>query len=296
VTSNDSLFSPSSGSAATNYSPAVFVEDIVDGTVFHLGLASDAASSIPVTFVIPNSRIEEDFGKLELSSLELYEKYAAQLDEEALGFQEYHPYKGRISADKDVLIHTLPSGHGYDIAPGAMEVYNGTLQDTFYGFREIVFHNEDGTLSEFDQVGEPSKPLKLTSGINYYNYYLYTQENGKEYLSPNFTKSYVTLDEALQDMKVKPNDIYSTVIPEAVKFDVTEGDGLTKVTFTEALNLELLDPKAALQMVEGILLTAASFDEQLQFENVVQTEWNEFDFSKPLDIPVGPNRMSLLLK
>ena len=55
------------------------------------------------------------------------------------------------------------------------EVLCGHLQDTFYGFKEIRFENEDGTPVEFDQVGEPSKPMKLTSGINYYNYYLFKQ-------------------------------------------------------------------------------------------------------------------------
>ena len=49
-------------------------------------------------------------------------------------------------------------------------------------------------------------------------------------------------------------------------------------------------------MIEGILLTAASFDKQIQFENVVQTEWNGFNFSEPLPIPVGPNRYAVSSK
>ena len=74
----------------------------------------------------------------------------------ALGFNDYHPYKGTLSVDGDVLVQTLPSGHGYDIGSGAMETHVGTLQDTFYGFKEVRFENEDGTPVEFDQVGEPS--------------------------------------------------------------------------------------------------------------------------------------------
>ena len=41
---------------------AVYSKDIIDSTLFHLGLAGDQASSIPVTFIIPNSQIEKDFG------------------------------------------------------------------------------------------------------------------------------------------------------------------------------------------------------------------------------------------
>ena len=61
------------------------------------------------------------------------------------------------------------------LASGTISTYLGTLQDTFYGFKEIRFENEDGTTVEFDQVGEPSKPMKLNSGVNYYNYYLFKQ-------------------------------------------------------------------------------------------------------------------------
>ena len=41
---------------------AVYPQDIIGSTVFHIGLAGSAAESVPVTFVIPNSQIEEDFG------------------------------------------------------------------------------------------------------------------------------------------------------------------------------------------------------------------------------------------
>ena len=290
------LFSQSSQDAATNYSEAVYFEDTVNATLFHLGLVSNAATSVPVTFVIPNSQIKEDFGEHAPTSLELYEKYSSQLDEVALGFSEYHPYKGKLSAEGEKLIHTLPNGHGYDMASGTMEVYKGTLQDTFYGFKEIEFQSEDGTTVEFDQVGEPSKPLQLASGINHYNYYLFIQEDGHEFLSSNFMKTSESLEEALQEMKIKPNDIYSTVIPENISFNLTDSGDFMKVQFTEPLDLDSMDPNKALQMIEGMLLTAGSFEEQLKFENVVQPEWNRFDFSKPLPIPVGPNSIPFIVK
>lgn len=275
---------------------AVYPEDIVDSTVFHMGLAGDAASSVPVTFIIPQSQIEEDFGRTEPTSFDLYEKYATQIDEEALGFSDYHPYKGELAVEGETLVQILPNGHGYDTASATMETFSGTLQDTFYGYREIRFENEDGTIVEFDQVGEPSKPLQLTSGRNFHNYYLVSQGNGQEFLSSNFGKSYEELDVALEEMKVSPNDIYSTVIPSSVNFRVVEGEKVTIVKFDEPLDLQSMNEQAAMQMISGILLTAASFDVQLKFENVLQAEWNGFNFKEPLPIPVGSNLLPLLLK
>ena len=44
------------------------------------------AYAVPVTLLIPNDRIEADFGTQEVSNLDLYFAYAPLLDEEALGF------------------------------------------------------------------------------------------------------------------------------------------------------------------------------------------------------------------
>ena len=124
---------------------AVYPEDLTDNTLFHLGLAGDQALSIPVSFIIPTSQIAEDFGYLNPTSYELYIKYAARIDEGALGFNDYHPYKGELAMDNHAIIHRLPENHGYDIASASMEVYINSLQDTFYGFNEFRFENEDGS-------------------------------------------------------------------------------------------------------------------------------------------------------
>ena len=204
--------------------------------MFYLGLVSDAAASIPVTFLIPDSQIQEDFGDIEPNSLDLYLQYAGQIDEEALGFMTIIHIKVHFQLMGIVLVQTLPSGHGYDIGSGAMETHVSTLQDTFYGFKEIRFENEDGTPVEFDQIGEPSKPMKLMSGLNHYNYYLIEQEL-KNILSSNFSVSYDNLETALQEMKIKPNDIYSPVIPDNVNFEVIDQDAITVVKFENTLDL-----------------------------------------------------------
>ena len=45
-----------------------------------------AAEVIPITFLIPNRRIEDDFPEKEPDSLELYNKYAAEIPEDGLRF------------------------------------------------------------------------------------------------------------------------------------------------------------------------------------------------------------------
>lgn len=278
------------------YSRAIYPDDIDDSTTFHIGLASDAAASLPVTFVIPNRQIEEDFDHNKPTNLELYEQYGTRLDEEALGFYDYHPFKGSFVVEGKSLIHILPEVHGYDTVSATMGVYLGSLQQTFYGYDEVLFRNEDGTAVEFSQVGEPSEPLPLRSGINHYNYYLFTQEDGREYLSPNFLKTYESVEEALKAMKESPNDIYKSIVPADINFNVVEENNFTKVIFEERLDLSEMNHIEAHQMIDGLLLTAASFDIQLQFENIVQEEWSNFDFSKPIDRPIGANGLPLLLK
>ncbi len=275
---------------------AVYPSEVTGFTVWHLGLAGDAAVSVPVSFLIPEAQIKADFGNSKPTSLDLYTVYAERLDETALGFSEYHPYKGNFEVVGKSIVHRIPIGHGYDQAPASLEVFTNSLQDTFYGFKELLLKNEDGTVLEFDQVGEPSKPLKLTNGMGQLNYYLYEQTNGMQFLTSNFGKTYESLEDALEDMKNKPNDIFTSVIPEDINYEVILTDSYSIVKFKEQLDLDILEPAKAMQLVEGLLLTGASFGEQLKFENVKQADWNGFNFSKPLPIPLGANPQPLLLK
>ena len=111
--------------------------------------------------------------------------------------------KATLAADDHVIIHRLPENHGYDIASASMEVYLNSLQDTFYGFKEVRFENEDGTAAMFSEAGQPSTPLILKSGRNHFNYYMFEQQDGQQFLSSNFSQPQPSLNEALQQMKNK---------------------------------------------------------------------------------------------
>lgn len=268
---------------------SVYEEQLENASAFHLGLAGDDAESVPVTIVIPKEKLIEDFGKEEPTQVEMYNKYAAALDEQAAGFNELHPVKGTIEEQGKTVIHTLPDDHGYDESAGKTAVYTGMLTDTFgKNYEKVVMQNKDGTPVTFKEVGTPSEPIDLADASRY-SYFLDEQKKGT-FLSPNFRQTFSTVTEALNYMKIEENDIYKTAILPGIDYHVTDGD-VVKVSFTAPLDLDAVDSQQAMQMIEAMLLTASGFNKQILFENIVQTEWRGFRFTEPLPKPVGANEL-----
>jgi hypothetical protein len=268
---------------------SVYEEQLGDASAFHIGLAGNDAESVPVTIVIPKEKLVEDFGKETPTQVEMYNKYAPALDEQAAGFTELHPVKGTIEEQGKTVVHTLPANHGYDESPGTAAVYTGMLKDTFgKSYNKVIMQNKDGAPVTFKEVGTPSEPLDLDKAGRY-SYFLDEQENGI-FLAPNFHRTFDTVIEALEYMKVEENDVYKTAILPGVDYTVTDGD-IVKVTFAAPLDLEAVDSQQAMHMIEAMLLTASGFDKQILFENIVQTEWRSFYFTEPLPKPVGANEL-----
>ncbi|MFJ8235110.1 hypothetical protein ACIQ34_05090 [Ureibacillus sp. NPDC094379] len=271
---------------------AVYPEDLEGNTAFTIGLASDDADSIPITILLPNEKVEEDLGKSNPTQVELYNYYAPKLDEAAAGFADYHPYKGVITESDGQVQHTLPKDHQYDMASASLTTYKASLIDTFPTYEEVQFLNEDGTPVIFSEEGVPSQPLKLDGETTQYNFYRYTQIDGKEYLAPNFRETFTSVEDALVAMKTETNDIYKSVILPDIDYTTKVTDRVVTVSFTPELDLLSFDQMDAMQMIEGMILTAKSFNMQIQFENVKQTEWEGFDFTNPLPVPVGANELT----
>lgn len=269
---------------------SVYPEQLEGNTLFRIGLASDAASSIPVTILIPNEIVMEDLGKNNPTEVELYNEYAPRLNEKLLGFKDYHPYVGEISEQNNKVIHKLPNNHPYDEASATLTTYYASLTDTFSSYERIEFVDEQNQPIIFKEVGEEN-PLLINDESKQYSYYKYVQEDGAEFLAPNFRKTHSTVEEALEALKVNTNDIYQSVILPGVDYSVKVEGEIVTVTLEKELNLFDYNQVEAMQMIEAILLTAAGFDKSVQFENIVQTEWEGFDFTKPLPIPVGPNEL-----
>lgn len=271
---------------------AVYPEDVGGNTVFQLGLASDAADSIPVTVLIPNERIVGDFSNEAPSPVALYNHYAPLFNESAIGFADYHPYAGKLSEQEKSVIHMLPADQPYDHGSASLATYFASLVDTFHrSYKEVAFTAEDGSAFQFSEVGEKSRPLQLNGEGTQYNYFKFTQANGETYLAPNFRETYASVEEALVAMKEEKNDIYESVILPNIDYEVSEENGVAVVSFAEELDLEALDQVQAMQMVEAMLLTASSFGMSVQFDNVTPTHWQGFDFTKALPMPIGANEI-----
>lgn len=268
----------------------VYENQLEDFTLFEIGLAGDDAESVPVSILIPNRVVAEKTGTENPSKLELYKTFSPLLDEQSLGFNEYHPYKGELREERNRLIHTLPDDHQYDAGTASLSNYLGSLVDTFSGeYMEVQMENTEGEPIYFDYIGDVNEPFVLKGEHTQYNYFMYQMRDAAVYLSPNFRMSFTNVEEAIKNMTVEANDIYRTVILPGVYLKVEEEKSVVTITFEEPLNLENYAPDQAMRMIEGLILTAASFDKQVKFEKIVQEQWGGYDFTKPVEKPIASN-------
>lgn len=272
---------------------AAYAADVADGTAFHIGLATDEATIVPVTFLIAAGQLPEEL-KEASDAVALYNAFADKVDEKALGFAEYHPYDASVSSTGKTVRMKFLTEHSYDRSSATLGMLNLSVQDTFRGFDEVEFLQEDSSPIVFDQVGEIKEPLKLTNAEKHQAYYQLEKSDGEIVLSPNFGKTFVTVQEALGEMKKTPNDVYSTVLPEGMDFKTTVEKDVVKVEFDEIFDLDSFEPEETLRLIEAILLTAASFDKHVQFTHIMQDQWNRFDFTQPLEKPIGANPKYLI--
>ena len=263
-------------------------QDELDGqTLFTIGLTENALV-IPISFIFSNEQVVEDFGTAEVDPVELYNRYGAELDEEALGFDDYHPYSGSLNMTNEGMEHQVPEGHGYDMASAAMSVYFNSLSVSFSDVSQILIVDESGNPAEFDQVG-PVEPVE--PALKNIAYYSYAAANGNIYLTPGFNMPHENAEEAFTAMKGSPNDLYTSVIPDEVDYAVSETEEIVTVEFNEAIDFNSFDYQPALRMIEGMVLAADSFGKDLVLQNTVADSWDRFDFTETLPVPAGINLM-----
>ncbi|MEK4424728.1 hypothetical protein [Solibacillus sp. FSL K6-1523] len=276
--------------AATPIQTVVNEQQLQGFTLFTIGLAGDDAESVPVSFLIPNEIVERQLGTKTPTKLQLYQEFAPFIEEQSLGFKEYHPIKGSFTEKGDDLVHQLPDDHTYDIGSAALSNYVGALIDTFgESYNRVLLTNAEGTQMTLNHMGEINNPIELTGKMTHYNYFSYQMRDGSTYLSPNFRMSFSNVKDALLNMTTEANDIFHTAILPDVSFQVKVKKNIVIVTFDELLDLENYDSTQAMRMIEGILLTAASFNKEVKFEQIKQQDWGGFHFSKPLPKPVAAN-------
>ena len=266
---------------------AAYEELIGDQTLMTIGLTENAFV-VPVSFLVPEEQINAVFGNAAPSSLELYQEFADDIDETLLVFDEYHPYAGSFEETSMGIRHLLPPDHAYDLASASIGVYFNTLAATFPDANEIEIANEDGSPAEFGEIG-PVEPMKPE--VENLAYYSYSAANGEVYLVPGYDMPFDTANEAIEALAKNPNDFYQATIPIDTDFEITEAEGIMQVEFKETVDLDSLDQREAVRMIESLALTAAAFDKELAITGVQPEKWNSFDFSQPLPVPLAPNLM-----
>lgn len=280
-----------------DYRTGLYADELGDEIIFTIGMSGNAAESVPISMKIPLSFLNDNGLSSDSSYLQIYELVAPLLDEQALGFSEYHPYVGRFEENGDQLIHYLPDDHSYDLAPAAMSNYFGSLNDTFGShYKEVLLQNNDGDPVVFFEIGEMSESIVLKGMENSMNYFVFEQDNGARYLSTNFRTSYTTLTDAFAALKDEWNDIYKTAMINDINFELEDRGTYTAVKFVQPLDVVEYEMDQLMYMLEAIVATAASFGEQVKFENVMQEEWGGFQFTEVIPQLMGVNEIDFPLQ
>lgn len=267
---------------------ALYEADLKQFVPFRLGLVSEDALSVPVSILIPKPRVSSDLKTTTPTSLQLYEQYVELIDEESYHFTSYHPYDATFEEQQDILTMRINDIESYSISSAASEIFSTTLEQTFYGYKELIMLNKEGEPAEFGQAGVIAEPFALNSELNRYAYYTYSYHD-RYYVAPSFGAKYSTVEQALDAMREKPNDFYDTVIPEGVTFTLEMDQSRVTVLFDEELDLNDYTLDEAYRLIEGLNLTVNNFGMELQLSNIKQGTWQKFDFRRPLPKAVSAN-------
>lgn len=266
-------------------SHVVLAEELHDAQAFQIGLV-ESANVVPITFLIPESVIHSDFPQGNPTAVELYNQYAAEFPEGELGFEDYHPYKGKLYEGNGILHHQIPAEHPYDKSEATVDFYVNSMKETFPQFNELQLVDEKGNPTSFGNVGK-SDSFKLKRPFPYYKY---TMPSGKFYLAPYEPAATVgTVAEGLAEMKNVNGNLVESLIPENVDYDIRMDGEVAIITFTEQLDVTDFDQNALNQMIEGFMLTAKGYDKQVRLENVVQESFSRYDLTEVLPMPIGSN-------
>lgn len=273
----------------------LYVDELLDERVFTFGLTSNDAESVPFSMKLTLPNLME-YGLTEDSTyLELYKTIAPLIDEESLGFRETHPLVGELSEDGKKLIHKLPTNHPYDGSSAKISNYIGLMQDTFGGhYEEVILQDENGNEIALSEVGE-IQPIKLTGLGNRMNYFVYTNDLGVSYLSPNFRKTFDTVEDAIDGLRNEWNDVYQSAMIDDIKFKTIVYERYVEIVFDETLDVTEYPADDLMKMLEALILTVTSFDYDIKFSNVEQQEWSGFQFTEILPTVKGVNEIAFYL-
>ena len=164
-----------------------------------------------------------------------------------------------------------------------------------YRIPVVTTISKDGGTAEEQLKSTASAQLQelnyaVTTAPRHAQYVLIHEADGQKYAIHN--ESFATAKAAIEAYKQLPPYLISP-IPMSYRYIVSETDDLVIVTFAEPYNAEQLPASDTTLMLEALSLTAMSYGKQVMVKNMVQTQWQMFDFSQPLPSIVGANRIFL---
>ncbi|TFE00440.1 hypothetical protein [Jeotgalibacillus sp. R-1-5s-1] len=254
-------------------------QEALENASFDVGLLSEDGFVIPMTVIVP---AESDRNK---TNLELYNDWIASLDEEGLGFADYHPLSSNLTENGGNLEGTISEieertvGASSDIL---LDVLNETFGSSYENIRLV---NEDGSLQELNQVGEVEQ-FNLSKDNHVFFIY---QQNSEQYFYVPSYESYDSFEQAIGAINQIPNDRFQSALPDTLSLEA-EADGQNATIRVEGATEDLTALEKR-QFVESILLTAKSFSlDTVTFENVEQDFVTGYDFTQPVEVPYGYNK------
>lgn len=275
----------------------LYASELGEGDVtMMLGLANSDAEIVPVSFVVPASYIEEN-SLQGVSYLQLYEHIVSELNEEELGYRDFHPFEGTLEIEDGVLTNTLPDNHTYDQGTAATGMYFKAMSVTFSSvYDELTIKSEMNNNVIFSHVGEIKEPIDLKEYQQNKLYFLYESPTEQTSLLNSYSMTANSLQEAVSLLAENPSDYYKSPLIEGVTFHLEENKDYTTVQFDSLFSVEEYDEEQVMHMVEALIATAASFGISLKFENVSIQNWNGFDFSMPITDFISVNEIPFPLQ
>ncbi|MCP3738686.1 hypothetical protein [Rossellomorea sp. BNER] len=266
---------------------SVYGEDLSQYDSFSYRLITSDATTVPVSVLVNKEKNGQGW-------LARFESISEEIPEKEWGFEETYPLEGEFSINNETLEYTVPKQHQIDRSSTTENNFIKILQYSLIGsgFEEVVLKTHDGETPKFSHSGSiPEVGVEETMTRN--AYYRYELSNNESYYVKG-NQSYDTVEAALNAMKDVPNSIYKSILPSKIAFEVNRKGTTVNIAFKPQINLNELELKESMSLVEGILLTASEFGiKEVTFENIQPPKWENFNFTEPVDVPVSPNKKIL---
>lgn len=264
---------------------AVYKENLKENDVFTYGVFTKDAVVVPISVLVPKSNTN------------WFTRYINTLKSIPLknwGFDSDPIFKGDLDYDREnKMLRVIINKKDWSKVPEYVELNLDHILQYSFSFTnnvtEIHFSDENGQDVELNNIGV-LKNIHIEN-LSKTGYFIYTLSNGKKLLIPSDEK-FSSFKDAFENMKKAPNDFYHPIIPKETTATIKEDKSKRAIIqFKENLNLTKLVDTDFQYIIEGVLLAAKSFGyESVAFKNISPLDWEGFDFSKPINVPVSPNQ------